>query len=250
VAEPRGADGTAEPGGSGQAIEPGDVVARLEQALAYAFRDRELAELALAHPSYAHEALGNRGNERLEFLGDAVLDLVVGERLFFECPDWPEGRLTRARASLVNRERLATRARALGLPELVKLGRTELRSDGAQKDSILANAYEAVIGAVYLDGGLEPVARQVGAWFDAEAAALRALGRDPKTAFQEWAHASLQETPIYHTVSDSGVDDDDDRFLVEVRVGAEAWGTGRGRSKRVAERAAAAEALLRVADRP
>lgn len=231
------------------ATDADDAVASLERALGYTFRDRERAALALAHPSYAHEALGNRGNERLEFLGDAVLDLVVGERLFSECPDWPEGRLTRARASLVNRERLAVRARELGIPGLVKLGRTELRSGGAEKDSILANAYEAVIGAVYLDGGLEPVARLVRAWFDAEAAAIRALGRDPKTAFQEWAHASLQETPSYHTVSDSGVDDDDDRFSVEVRVGAETWGAGRGRSKRLAERAAAADALLRVADR-
>ncbi|MEM7411054.1 MAG: ribonuclease III [Myxococcota bacterium] len=222
-------------------------VDRLGRALGHRFVDAPRAERALSHPSYSHEAAaGDRGNERLEFLGDAVLDLVVGEALYHAHPDWPEGRLTRARAAWVRRESLADRAREIGLPELVRLGRTELLSGGAEKDSILANTLEAVVGALYLDGGLAPVERLVRGWLDAEADGRGAGARDAKTAFQEWAHARFRETPSYHTVTDSGVDADEERFTVEVRVSGEAWGEGTARSKRLAERAAAEDALARA----
>jgi ribonuclease-3 len=222
-----------------------DPVAELSRALRYEFRDREQLLTALSHASYAHETRGDRGNERLEFLGDAVLDLVVGEALYAAHPEWSEGQLTRARASLVRGDALAERARELALPQLVKLGRTELRSGGAEKDSILANVFEAVIGALYLDGGLAPVQAYVAGWFtgDSESALLA----DAKTSFQEWAHAALRATPSYHTLGDSGIEDDELRFTVEVRVSGEPWGTGAGRSKRLAERAAAAAALARRA---
>lgn len=224
-----------------------DLVDRLGERLGHVFRDRELASTALSHPSHAHEVRGDRGNERLEFLGDAVLDLVVSDALFAAHPDWSEGKLSRARAALVRREGLAKRARELGLPELVQLGTAERRSGGAEKDSILANAYEAVIGALYLDAGLAPVKAQVDAWL------ARGLGdsvarRDAKTSFQEWAHAERQQTPIYRTVGDSGVEDDDLRFTVEVWIDGEAWGSGIGRTKRGAEIAAAAAALERTKD--
>jgi len=217
----------------------------LERALGYAFRDRALAATALSHPSHAHEADGSRGNERLEFLGDAVLDLVTARLLFEARPDWTEGELTRARAALVKKATLADRARALGLPELVRLGRTEQRTGGEQKDSILANALEAVIGAVYLDGGLEPVFDVVRRLFG-DALEQEDAGRDAKTALQEWAHAAQQQTPSYETVCDTGVENDEERFTVVVVVGGETFGRGVGRTKRAAERAAAEAGLRRT----
>jgi ribonuclease-3 len=220
-----------------------DPVAEVGRALGYEFRDRERVLVALSHASYAYETRGDRGNERLEFLGDAVLDLVVSEALYAAYPEWSEGQLTRARASLVRGHALAERARELGLPGLVRLGRTELRSGGAEKESILANVLEAVIGALYLDGGLAPVRAYVQRWFPEDPSA--SLARDAKTAFQEWAHATLRATPSYHTLVDSGVEDDDVRFTVEVRVAGEPWGSGTGRSKRTAERAAAEAALAK-----
>jgi ribonuclease-3 len=233
---------SAAQGADGRESERTDPVTRLGEALGYTFCDTERVLTALSHSSYAQEARGDRGNERLEFLGDAVLDLVVGQALFEEHPEWNEGKLTRSRASLVSGEALAERARAIGLPDLVQLGRTELRSGGAEKDTILAGAFEAVIGALFLDGGLAPVKSLVAKWF---AEGLAEAQRDAKTAFQEWAHATLQETPSYHTLADSGIDADEERFTVEVRVGGEAWGSGIGRSKRLAERGAAESALAR-----
>jgi len=197
----------------------------------------------LVHRSWCAEHAGHPSNERLEFLGDAVLDLVVGEALYLAHPEWSEGQLTRARASLVRGDALAERARELALPSLVRLGRTELRSGGAEKDSILANVFEAVIGALYLDGGLAPVQAYVAGWFTGDPE--HALLADAKTSFQEWAHAALRATPSYHTLADSGIEDDAQRFTVEVRVLDEGWGSGTGRSKRHAERAAAAAALVR-----
>jgi len=223
-------------------------VAALEAALGHVFRDPSLAEMALRHASFSHETLALPDNERLEFLGDAVLGLAVAESLYRENPEWSEGALTRARAALVNRANLARCARELGLGALVRLGRTEQRSGGQGKETILANCFEAVLGAVYLDGGIDP----------AIALARRAVGpagapadapRDPKTAFQEWAHAHLHATPTYRTARDSGVEDDDARFTVEVRVGDAVFGAGTGRSKRVAERLAAEQALARGAGR-
>ena len=224
-----------------------DLVAALARRLGHRFGDRELALTALSHPSYAHEVRGDRGNERLEFLGDAVIDLVVSEALYGAHPDWNEGELSRARASLVRREGLARRAREIGLPALVRLGSTERRSGGAEKDSILANTYEAVVGALYLDAGLGPVEALVASWLAGSEGEL-ALGRDAKTEFQEWAHAALRDTPKYHTVGDSEVEDDDLRFTVEVRVADAAWGTGVGRTKQSAEQAAARAALARRSD--
>jgi ribonuclease III len=218
--------------------------AGLTSATGYGFRDPRLAELALAHPSFAHELDRTRGNERLEYLGDAVLDLVIARCLFDLHPDWPEGKLTRARASLVNKRSLAQRARDLGLDALVRLGRTEQRTGGNQKDSVLANCFEAVTGAIYLDGGIEAVEPLVRQWFGS-ALDDAAAPRDAKTAFQEWAHQQLRNTPHYRLISDSAVDDDDARFRVEVCVGEKAWGSGVGRTKRAAEQAAAAAAIER-----
>lgn len=215
----------------------------LEDALGYVFRDRQLLETALTHPSQAHELDGSRGNERLEYLGDAVLDLLIAHLLYEAHPDWHEGDLTRARAALVNQRALASRARALELGRFVRLGRTEQRTEGSTKASVLANACEALLGAIYLDGGLEAAREAVRRLFGE--ALSDAPQRDAKTELQEWAHATFQRTPAYRTVGDSGLDADEARFTVEVRIGDETWGRGVGRSKRSAERAAAGAALER-----
>jgi len=218
----------------------------LARRIGHVFADPELLRTALTHASAAFERDGTRGNERLEFLGDAVLGLVVARLLYERHPDWREGELTRARAALVNGRVLASQARAIGLAEYLMLGRTERRSGGEDKDRVLANLFEAVIGAIYLDGGIEPVRALVVACIGEALTAEATLQRDPKTRFQEWAHATLRETPRYAVLKDSGVEDADDRFTVEVSVDDQVWGTGSGRSKRIAEHAAATEAWERV----
>lgn len=221
----------------------------LSERLGHVFADRGLLELALLHPSAAHDRDGSRGNERLEFLGDAVLDLAVGRLLYEGRPAWNEGELTRARAALVNKRALAARARALGLASYLVLGRTEERSGGADKDRVLANLFEAVLGALYLDGGLPPVFSLVERVFaDALADPERALRRDAKTRFQEWAHADRGATPRYDTLADTGVEEADDRFTVAAILEGERFGLGVGRTKRAAEQAAARDALGRVGE--
>jgi len=218
----------------------------LEEKLEYRFEDPKLLATALTHASAAFERDGTRGNERLEFLGDAVLGLVVAELLYARHPDWREGELTRARAALVNGRVLADQASALGLPAYLVLGRTERKSQGHRKTRVLANLFEAVIGALYLDGGFGPVRALVERCFGETLAGEAMLQRDPKTRFQELAHASLQVTPRYELLRDSGVENAEDRFTVLVRIGDEPWGEGSGRTKQAAERAAAAAALPRL----
>lgn len=235
---------------SAPVVVPPPERAALEAALGHVFADPALLETALQHPSYAHEQDGTRGNERLEFLGDAVIDLAVARLLFDAHPTWEEGHLSRARSALVNTGALATHARGLDIPDHVRLGRTERRG-GGEKDSILANVFEAVVGALYLDGGLEPVVALARRLF---AAALApdsdAFAADPKTRFQEWAHAEHKATPRYVAIGDSGVENDERRFEVEVRLEGGSWGRGQGRTKRAAERAAAEAALARASAAP
>jgi ribonuclease-3 len=219
---------------------------RIGSALGYEFADRGLQNIALTHCSFAHEVDGSRGNERLEFLGDAVLDLVVAQVLYEVHPEWDEGDLTRARAGLVNQRALSEHARKLGLGRFIQLGRTEMSSGGSEKDSILANCFEALIGAIFLDGGMPPVVDFVRRVYGPalERDALRQQ-RDVKTELQEWAHAQFQTTPRYETVEDSGTDGDERRFSVEVAIGDAVWGRGLGRSKQLAEQAAAGMALAK-----
>jgi ribonuclease-3 len=214
--------------------------------LGHCFVDPTLLTTALTHASAAFEQDGTRGNERLEFLGDAVLDLVVARLLYAAHPEWREGELTRARSALVNTRFLARQARGLQLSDYLVLGRTERRSGGAEKERVLANLFEAVIGALYLDAGLDAVVRLVERCFSEALAGEAMLQRDPKTRFQEWAHAVLRETPRYVVLDDSGIEEAEDRFTVAVTVDGETWAEGSGRSKRAAERAAAAEALVRM----
>ena len=225
-------------------------LALLEERIGHQFARRELLETALAHPSFAHELDGSRGNERLELLGDAVLGLVVAEILYAGRPEWDEGDMTRARAALVNARSLAARARALDLGAFVRLGRTEQRTGGGAKDSILANVFEALVGALHLDGGLAAARAFVERTFGGEIVNGPVAVRDAKTRLQEWAHARLRETPTYRTLHDSQVDEDAERFEVEVWIASDAWARGRGRTKRQAEQAAAELALQRAEKSP
>jgi len=224
-----------------------EALAALEAALEHRFRDASLLAAALAHPSYSYEVDGSRGNERMEFLGDAVLDLAVARLLYDAHPTWSEGDLTRARAAAVNTNALARCARTLEIGTHARLGRTERKTGGADKERILANLFESVVAALYLDAGVDPVVALVRRLFAPLLVPGAApLAADPKTQFQEWAHDARGATPRYVSVSDSGIENDERRFAVEVRLAGEAWGRGEGRTKRAAEQAAAESALVRV----
>ena len=211
--------------------------------MGHAFARPELLEQALTHASLANEA-GDRdaGNERLEFLGDAVLGLVVAERLMAERPDADEGELTHARAAAVNRSALAGRARALHLEDGVRLGRGARRQGGRTRDSVLANALEAVIGALYLDGGLEVARSFIGRELETLLHPSARRARDAKSSLQELLQAQGREPPHYATVSAEGPPHAR-QFAVEVRAGGTLIGVGSGASKRAAEQAAASAAL-------
>jgi ribonuclease-3 len=226
-----------------------DALDRLEAALGYRFDRRALLENALSHSSYAHEkSTPDAGavvhNERLEFLGDAVLGLAVANALYRAKPDWREGDLSRALHSLVDGRSLSKLARSLELGSVIRLGRTEQQSGGKDKPSILENAMEAVIGAVYLDGGLDATSALVDRVFgEALAADAAPVRRDPKTELQERVMAAEAEFPGYRVVNDSLIEGDERRFTVEVVVRGNALARGVGRTKRSAERLAAAAAL-------
>ncbi len=243
------------------------VLAELEAALGHRFAKPELLVCALTHRSLANQqalesgqdrAAGAGDNERLEFLGDAVLGLVVGEALFLLHPEWQEGELTRVRAQLVSRQHMAEVAAAVGLGDHLRLSRGEDRSGLRRKGTVLSNSMEAVIGALFLDGGMEPVrafARRyvMGEVVEHLARELRsgaALG-NYKSALQEHLQAARTGTPVYKVKSESGPDHRK-RFLVEVRLKpAEAepgkpLARGMGSTKKHAEQDAARRALAKL----
>ncbi|MFC4555598.1 ribonuclease III [Georgenia faecalis] len=208
--------------------------------------DPELLVLALTHRSFAHEAGGIPTNERLEFLGDSVLGIIVTEHLYRAHPDTPEGDLAKMRAATVSQRALAQVARELGLGDFVLLGRGELVTGGRDKDSILSDTVEALIGAAYLCHGLEPtrgMVERLVADLLGHAAALGA-GLDWKTSLQELAAAHEQPGPTYAVVG-SGPDHARS-FVATVTLGAQPYGTGAGTSKKIAEQRAAKDAYERL----
>ena len=213
-----------------------------EQALGYSFRNVERLEQALTHASALDER-EPRTSERLEFLGDAVVDLVVSEVLLHTYPERDEGKLSKYRAALVNEASFAEMAQRIGLAEHLRLGKGEEKSGGRQKESILADGFEAVMGAVFLDGGYEAARWVVGRLFanEIEGVADRSTV-DPKTSLQELCQRRCRSTPVYRVVHEEGPDHAR-AFVVEAVLGEVVLATGRGRSKRVAEQAAAYEAL-------
>ena len=224
-------------GGTGGTGEGGNA-ARLAEVLEVDV-DLELLELALTHRSYAYEKGGLPTNERLEFLGDSVLGVAVTERLYREHPDLPEGQLAKLRASVVNMHALAGVARDLGLGELMYLGRGEELTGGRDKDSILGDAVEAVLGAVHLGRGLDTASAIVHRLFDPllVESATRGAGLDWKTSLQELGAARGLGAPVYR-VEDDGPDHAK-TFTAAVLVAGTVHGTGTGRTKKAAEQEAA-----------
>lgn len=215
----------------------------IEKKLAYTFKKADYIETALTHSSYANEQKKSmRNNERLEFLGDAVLSIVVSDYLFGRY-SYQEGDLTRLRASLVCEKSLCGFARQLDLGAYLCLGKGEEQTGGASRPSILADAFEAVIAAIYLDGGMENarafILRFVECTLDSDDAGSFT---DYKTILQEIVQKNPQETVSYVLVEESGPDHDK-RFEVEVHLNSNVIGTGTGRSKKDAEQHAAKEAL-------
>ena len=212
----------------------------LSGCLGHVFKDRSLLKRALTHAS----ADAVRSNERLEFLGDRVLGLVIAERLHSFYPDDPEGVLALKLNALVRRDACAAAAEKAGLPQYVVLAASEAASGGRQKAAILAGVCEAVIAALYLDGGFEAARAFIERYWKELFADLSQDMRDAKTALQEWAQAR-RDTPVYKLVGREGPDHAP-RFVVEVSIKGEAPVAGEGNSKREAEQAAARALLARV----
>lgn len=218
-----------------------DILDRLEQTIGHRFADRALLEMALTHPSWAAEHLGAGDYERLEFLGDAVLGMIVAERLFSTFPETAEGELTKRKIAAVSGNRLARAARELPIAEAILVGHGE-EASGREKDSILENVAEALIGAAYLDGGLDAARAVVDRLLGDVACLAEAPPPDPKSALQELTQAHGLGLPSYRVMETSGPPHAR-RFVVEVAVAGEPLASGTGSSKRAAEKAAAHSAI-------
>jgi ribonuclease III len=220
----------------------------LEAVLGVPFKDRTLLEQALRHPSWCNEQGETRpdDNERLEFLGDAVLDLVVSHRVMTRFPKAHEGDLSVTRQQIVSEAALSEVARQLAIGSWIMLGRGEEKSGGREKSKILADMFEALIGAVYLDGGYSAAWDMIDRVLGQRIATVELKNfYDFKTRLQETAQARLKSTPTYHVVQELGPDHDK-RFVVAVQIGADEWARAVGKSKKEAEQMAAAEAHFRL----
>lgn len=224
-------------------------LAELCRALGVAFSDYKLLHQALTHTSYANETKGAaiRHNERLEFLGDAVLDLIISSYLFSQCPQLPEGELTKARAQVVCEQTLAKRALELKIGEYLLLGKGEALSGGRERISILADAFEAIIGAVYLDLGFKSAAKYVLSQLKSELEMVERGDylKDYKTWLQEIVQKHNDSKIAYEVISERGPDHDKS-FEVAVMVNGERMGAGWGKSKKEAEQHAAKQALVKL----
>jgi ribonuclease-3 len=222
----------------------------LQTRLGYTFRDAALLRLALTHPSVAHE-LGSpvQTNQRLEFLGDAVLQLVLTREIYGRFPDFGEGPLTKARAKLVNRRALAERGRSLGLGAFLILSRGEEMCGGRERPSALADAFEAALGAMLLDGGFEAASEFIAREFRQSLNELTVtpIIENPKGELQELLQAVSPEAPYYEVVSATGPDHDR-VFECTVHHGGKELARGTGKSKKAAESEAALAALRRLKD--
>lgn len=222
------------------AVSPTPDLARLQRRLGYTFREPAHLHLALTHRSF-----GSQNNERLEFLGDSILNMVIAERLYQSFPSAREGQLSRLRARLVKGVTLAEIAREFELGEFLSLGSGELKSGGFRRESILADAVESIIGAIYLDSGFDRCRERILAWFDQRLQNLSLLDtqKDPKTRLQEFLQSRQHPLPQYEVVS---VDGEAHAQLFRVECDLPALQTktvGNGGSRRLAEQQAAREAL-------
>ena len=216
----------------------------LEKKIGYTFQNRALLKQAVTHSSFANELKINRQKhyERLEFLGDAVLELVSSDFLFQTHPEMPEGQLTKLRASMVCEPALAYCAKDLTLDGYIQLGKGEESTGGRYRDSIVSDVMEAVIGAIYLDGGMEPARTYIHRFILSDLE-NKQLFLDSKTNLQEYMQQNLKKEFHYRLVEESGPEHDK-VFLVEVVMEDKVLGRGKGRTKKAAEQQAAYEALL------
>lgn len=218
-------------------------LAELQQHLSYCYKDSGLLERAVTHKSYANEHRLAEHNERMEFLGDAVLNLVVSEQLMNLLPTSSEGELSRLRAAVVSEPSLAAVARRVGLGEFLRLGRGEEQTGGRNKDSLLADSLEAIVASIYLDGGIVHAASFIIRFFqDVFEDCKLDKTVDFKTKLQEICQEQLRVLPEYRVVSETGPDHKK-KFTVDVSVKGERRGTGSGKSKKEAEQQAAKKAL-------
>lgn len=219
--------------------------AELARRLGLTFSNVALLKRALTHRSYANENPQTiEDNERLEFLGDAVLDFVVGAWVYHHCPEMAEGDLTRTRSALVRNEQLADFARHLQIGKALRMGRGESASGGRDREAVLGAAFEAIIGALFLDAGLVEVERFMEPLLNdvRDRVLLHAEIYDPKSRLQEWAQSEKLGTPKYITIASSGPDHAK-IFEVEVSINNQSYGRGSGSSKQVAAQVAAQSAL-------
>lgn len=221
-------------------------VTQLESLLEYTFIDQTLLVQAVTHPSYPHEVNEHRSGDyqRLEFLGDAILGMLLAEMLYNRYPEWHEGALSQLRSRLAGQDVLADRARRLGIGEYILLGRGEVTTAGREKDSILADVLEALIAALYRDGGLQAARALVILLFDEliDAPDLLVLGRDAKSELQEYLSLHDDFPPEYQLIEESGPPHDR-IFVFQVMSGDTVVGVGQGKSKKIAQQAAAVQAL-------
>lgn len=215
----------------------------LEKKIEYVFKNKALLEEALTHSSYANEQQGNVAyNERMEFLGDAVLSFISAQYLYQKYPDMPEGRLSKLRSSLVCTQSLSSFAKEICLGECLKLGKGETASGGAQRPSVLEDAFEALIAAIYLDGGIDEARKFVLRFLSREVELQHSNFKDYKSLLQEIIQQNPDEKLSYAVVNTTGPDHDK-RFEVELRLNSNVIGTGVGTSKKNAEQQAAKQAL-------
>jgi ribonuclease-3 len=228
-------------------LPPAERLALLEARTKQSFADVKQALIALTHKSYCNEHKDEpiEDNERLEFLGDAVVDLAIGQRLMERFPRADEGELSKLRALIVNEEGLARVARAIGVGEMLLLGRGEEMTGGRDKNSVLADALEAVIGALYVGNGMATVLTFIDGWFgDAlDGVAEGRQGKDHKSLLQEAAQSHFKASPRYRVVGESGPEHEK-VFEVEVSIAGELFARSSGRSKKEAEQAAAEKTLV------
>lgn len=221
-------------------------IRELEGKIGYCFQDQELLKHALRHSSYVNEKHMKKHecNERLEFLGDAVLEVVSSEFLFFEHQTMPEGELTKKRASMVCEPALAFCARDIDLGEYLLLGKGEEATGGRKRDSVTSDAMEALIGAIYLDGGFAS-AKEFIHRFILNDLENKKLFFDSKTILQEIVQANFKEVISYHLIGEEGPDHNK-TFRVAVHIGEEEYGVGEGRTKKAAEQEAAYISILKL----
>ena len=230
-------------------MREGYTLRTLEERIGYEFRDETLLKQALTHSSFTNEQKINKAKnyERLEFLGDAVLELVSSEFLFREHPEVPEGELTKQRASMVCEPSLAFCARDLELGEFMRLGKGEESTGGRNRDSITSDAMEAVIGAIYLDGGMAAAKAFIDRFILSDLEDKQ-LFYDSKSNLQELVQGKFKQELSYELLEESGPEHDK-TFRVSVHMGEEVLGEGQGRTKKAAEQQAAYKALLRLRER-